>query len=245
MPFNIRTTLSSPSDGEFVLSAFDAALPHLASIGSCEQWGSDPLSANPERCARVHAWITASESYRRTGSGEPVRAFIAEARLPSLSPSLFDKELETRTDGEGREWISVAAAVVKEGYFPAYVAEQPQFEELVKEEREKDGSVYLEAMISDFRTGELRKGSGVAMLVAVKSYAATRKARVLFVDCWAGNDGKLVRLVLLPFLSFRGEVRKGGKRELTEVGSMRRWASCGLVSLRFRGRRRRLGQECS
>lgn len=212
MSFNIRTTLSSPSDGEFVLAAFDAALPHLAAIGSREQWGSDPLSANPERCARVHAWITASEAYRRTGSGDPVRAFIAEARLPSPAPSLFNKELQTRTDGEGREWVSVGAAVVKEGYFPAYVAEWPQFEELIKEEREKGGSMYLEAMISDFRTGELRKGSGAAMLVAVKSYAATRKAKVLFVDCWAGNDGKLVGLVLPPFLSLRGEVRKARKR---------------------------------
>lgn len=40
--FHAREAESAAGDGEFIVVAFDSALPYLASIGSHEQWGLTP-----------------------------------------------------------------------------------------------------------------------------------------------------------------------------------------------------------
>ncbi|KAI5458846.1 hypothetical protein BGZ63DRAFT_392157 [Mariannaea sp. PMI_226] len=62
------------------------------------------------------------------------------------------------------------------------------------EKADADGDAfYLEVLISDFRTGSARKGAGAALVKKIKDYSVSRGAKVLFVDCWAGNDGNLVK----------------------------------------------------
>ena len=52
---------------------------------------------------------------------------------------------------------------------------------------------YVHLLISDFRTGEWRKGAGAALIAEAKAKAKARGREALYVDCWAGNERRLVR----------------------------------------------------
>ena len=52
---------------------------------------------------------------------------------------------------------------------------------------------YVHLLISDFRTGEWRKGAGAALIAEAKAKAKARGREALYVDCWAGNGRRLVK----------------------------------------------------
>lgn len=103
-------------------------------------------------------------------------------------------ELRYRVDDDsGRRFLAIAAAVVQEGWFPGYV-EGGGLGEYVREAREDEGGwVYLEILVSDFRTGEWRQGGGAALVQRVRAEAVERGFGGVYVDCWAGNKGGLIR----------------------------------------------------
>ncbi len=77
--FHIREVCHNPTDGDFIVAAFDSALPHLASIGSGDQWGSTPFSERAEYRQRMYDSIPLSEASRlNQESSEHGRLFIAE-----------------------------------------------------------------------------------------------------------------------------------------------------------------------
>lgn len=55
--------------------------------------------------------------------------------------------------------------------------------------------VFVEVIISDFNTGERHKGSGTALVNAIKDYAKQEIKTVIYLDAWMGNEGKLGRSV--------------------------------------------------
>jgi hypothetical protein len=190
MPFRIRDAVPSPSntDANFILSAFDSCIPHLATIGSAAQWGTAPLSsARPESAPRLVATIAEAEKYRLSGSGPPVRVLIAEAGpLPG-----------------GGEYLPVGAAKLLGGYLPKYVLEQEHLKGVT--DRLLAGGegefMYLETLVTDFseKTREYRRGAGAALVEYSREWVAKELGMgVIFVDCYAGNDGKLVRYVISP-----------------------------------------------
>ncbi|KAL2127801.1 hypothetical protein VTI74DRAFT_10152 [Chaetomium olivicolor] len=185
MPFRIRDALPSPSntDAKFITSAFDSCLPHLASIGSARQWGTTPLSSSrPHFLTRHVTAIADAEKYRLSGSGSPVRVLIAEALLP---PS-------------GEEFIPVGAATLRGGYFPQYVLDQKHLQDITSRALagEEGKFMFLEILVTDFSesTKAYRKGAGAALVEYAREWAGRELGMgVMYVDCWAGNEGKLVR----------------------------------------------------
>ena len=57
----------------------------------------------------------------------------------------------------------------------------------------KDGFLYLEVMVTDYRADPYRRGAGAALIQAAKEYGKSRGMGILYVDAWAGNEKKLVR----------------------------------------------------
>ncbi len=205
MPFLIRDALPAPSnaDANFITAAFDSCIPHLAAIGSATQWGTVPLSSTrPGFLDRHIAAIADAERYRLAGAGAgsppPVRVLIAEALVPPPPAS---------AGGEGGvEWgpsqetvlVPVGAATLRGGYLPGYVREQEHLREITGRllSGEEGGYMFLEILVTAFSeaTRGYRKGAGAALVKFAREWAETELGMgAMYVDCWAGNEGKLVR----------------------------------------------------
>lgn len=189
--FHIREICHSPTDGDFILSAFDSALPHLASVGSGGQWGTTPFSEIPERRQRAYDSIVLSEASRlneegRAGDG---RLFIAEVEMDHGSNL---QGLSVRNDDRGKRFLSVAACGVRDKYWPEHLKAHENTKAIF-EKANAQGACYLDILISDFRTGTARKGAGAALIHRAKDYSVSRGLKVLYLDCWSGNGGNLVK----------------------------------------------------
>ncbi|KAK8140479.1 hypothetical protein PG984_000545 [Apiospora sp. TS-2023a] len=206
-PFHMRDAGLLSNDTEFLVAAFDSTLPYLQSIGGGEMWGPTPFSEKDGFVAETQESITQSESYRRTGTGDKVRVFIAEVEIGGVDE---DKEvtsgtvtgtgsLRTRVGADdGRVWLAVAAACVREGWAPEYVRSQAHLR-LPKEEEGKEGTTgdsgfaYLEVMVADHRTGRHHRGAGAALLQLLTQHYREKGSGTMYVDAWAGNGRKLVK----------------------------------------------------
>jgi GNAT superfamily N-acetyltransferase len=189
--FHIRDAAPSPSntDAHFITAAFDSCIPHLSTIGSATQWGTTPLSAaRPGFTTRYITSIAEAEKSRlasyQPDSGVPVvRVLIAEAALP---------------DGAGS--IPVGAATLRAGYLPKYVLDQKHLEGVTKKlmAGEEGPFMFLEVLVTDFSeaTKPYRKGAGAALVEYAREWVRGLGMGAMYVDCWAGNEGKLVRYVL-------------------------------------------------
>lgn len=169
MPLTIRP--ATPADLDLVISSFNSTLPFLASVGSQSQWGTTPFSERPDFQTKITDTLAAAETYRTSATGPGVWAYVAESV-------------------EGDDVLPVGAVTVKDAWFPEYIAPQPQFEGEVKGAR---NFLYLHVLVTNFEAGEeRRKGAGATLVQKVKELAAELGREVVYVDCWAGNDGKLV-----------------------------------------------------
>ena len=193
MPFRIRDALSNPSntDAAFITSAFDSCIPHLATIGSATQWGTTPLSARPDFLGRHATAIADAERYRLTGSGPAVRVLIAEALVPPPAGAGAGGE-------ESQAVVPVGAATLRGGYLPQYVQNQENLKEITGRilSGEEGEFMFLEILVTDFSeaTKEYRKGAGAALVKFAREWAEKELGLgVMYVDCWAGNEGKLIR----------------------------------------------------
>ncbi|KEY73167.1 hypothetical protein S7711_04133 [Stachybotrys chartarum IBT 7711] len=189
--FHIREVCHNPRDGDFILAAFDSALPHLASVGSGGQWGSTPFSERTEARQRAYDSISVSEASRLNQEGsEHGKLFIAEVEMNHDSDL---QGLSFRTDDHGKRFLSVGAAFVRERWWPGYVKAHDSTKSIVENANANGVPYYVEILISDFRTGAARKGAGAVLLQEMKAYSISRGAKALYLDCWAGNDGNLVK----------------------------------------------------
>ncbi|KAL5348132.1 hypothetical protein ACLOAV_006612 [Pseudogymnoascus australis] len=161
-PFTIRTH-PLPTDPPFILSAFDSALPHLAATGSAAQWGTEPRSTNPKFISRINDLVSAAATASPLSDASSSSAvFVAEVPLP-LDAADAEVSALARTDAAtGQKWLPVAA--VTERAFPAYVSQRPHLEEKVQSIVKGGDFIYLSVMVSDFRTGAVRRGAGAALV---------------------------------------------------------------------------------
>lgn len=180
--FHIRTS-ALPEDATFILEAFDSTLPHLASTGSGEQWGSEPRSKQEVFVKRIQKEVEKA----RSGASDNDVVFVAE--VPTDEP--MAESTTVRREGGSQQMLKVAAAIVQ-GEFPSYVAERQNLEASVRTAVERADYLYLSVMISDFRAGALRKGAGAVLAQRVKQYAMEKGKAAVYCDCWAGNGEKLV-----------------------------------------------------
>ncbi|UNI14170.1 hypothetical protein JDV02_000829 [Purpureocillium takamizusanense] len=173
--FRVRHARSSGDDAQFIVGAFDSTIPYLASIGAGGMWGEEPFSAKDGFEAETIESIQKSER-----DDEPLRVFIAEVDVGAAAAP----------QGTAQPPVRVGSAMIREDSLPSYITEREEMKPEVDGARD---FLFLEVVISDYRTGSLHKGAGAALIEAIKSYGRDRNKRTLYVDCWAGNDAKLSR----------------------------------------------------
>lgn len=185
MSSNIRQAGFSPSDGAFILSAFDTSIAHLAASGNTGQWGTQPFSEKEGFSQSVHDDIATSKRYTETKEGEALRIFIYEIKSNGEGVGL------KRVDGEV-EWLSVAAVSIRDDDFAAHLKKLPELQQILQAETKK-GFIFIDVLISDHRIGSRRKGSGLALLNHVKDLAAKEGKPTIFMDCYRGGSGRLIQ----------------------------------------------------
>ncbi|KAK1996695.1 acetyltransferase [Colletotrichum falcatum] len=197
----IREAGTIPHDDAYIVDVFDSTLPYLEAIGSGEMWGARPFSDKEGFREATAADVRASERYQATGEGEALRIFIADAEADQSSSAAAPMPSGGDDDAAGlRYWIaedgarmlSVGAAFVRDDWLPGHVKSQFHVEAVGAEMEGREGFVYLDVLITDFRTGRHRKGAGEALVKRAKDYGLERGAKTLYLDAWAGNGRKLV-----------------------------------------------------
>lgn len=169
------------TDLEFVLHAFDSALPYLASIGSEEQWGSIPFSSQPQRVKSFGEYISRSSCIHET---ESVAQAISVPPGDWKQMSLF----EIRASGTP-EWRRAAAMGISLDV-PEYVTSGL----LSADARDKADFVYLNYLIADRRAGSHARNTAHRLVHEHAVREAKRIGKsIIYVDCWNGNGDGLVK----------------------------------------------------
>jgi hypothetical protein len=81
----------------------------------------------------------------------------------------------------------LVAGIVLDSKAPAYV------HSVLPEQDESDPFVYLAYLMSNRHAGEERKGAAAALMAFAKDQVHSVGLKRICVDCWRGNDRKLVR----------------------------------------------------
>ncbi|KAK5628946.1 hypothetical protein RRF57_004661 [Xylaria bambusicola] len=190
--FHMRGINESLGDGQFMIDAYDASLPHLASIGSGKQWGSTPFAGRSDQEEKIKVFRQA-EHYQLTGEGPPVQIFIVEAEIPFSATDELPSSVKVREDADGKNLLPVGTMMLSQGLYPHYMATLFN-QDPVK--RELDGTqhyIYLEGLITDFRAGAWRKGAGAALIECARQFCREKGKKILYADAYSGNDRRLVK----------------------------------------------------
>lgn len=197
-PFSIRDADASLNDAQFIIDAFDSTIPHLVATGNSEQWGTEPLSKKEGVVQRIHDAVAKSDTFGKTGTGEPIRVFIAEVEDDQVSSgSSADNNLARRVDENGKTFLSVGLVWILEEQFVDYLKETDSLKDHVGPASEKGNFVFLKYLVADHRVGDQRRGAGAALLGKVKEYALEKGWKTIWIDCWDGGNGQLVQYVTL------------------------------------------------
>jgi hypothetical protein len=165
--FRIRNASSISQDSQFINAAWDSTLPYLASIGAGEMWGSQPFSEREGHRQEIIDVIQKSEEKSKDDSR---RWLIAELE-----------------DGS-----AIGAAMIRDA-LPYYLLEREE----LKDKTEKSNSLlFIEVLIADHRSQPRYKGSGAALVEAIKHRALQTGKDAVYLDVWAGNERKLNRQVM-------------------------------------------------
>lgn len=152
------------SDHELLVDFQDSQISWLTTMGSAGQWGTKPIrQANAAASERTRSWVERSE-HNAQWSSDWCRAFVAEAS--NSTP---------------------VAGLVLESKAPAYV------HSVLPEQDATDPFVYMAYLLSNRNAGEHSKGSGAALIAFAKDQTRAVDVKRLCVDCWRGNDRKLVK----------------------------------------------------
>ncbi|KAI1162986.1 acetyltransferase [Nemania serpens] len=190
--FHVRGLYEGPEDGQFMIDAFDASLVQLAAIGSGGQWGSEPFSARSNAGDRIKVFEQAKQ-YQTTGEGDPIRLFIVEVEIPASATTDLPDSVRIRTGEAGEKFLAVGYVMLSEGICPPYMRQLFDKDTIRKELDGTKDYIYLEALITDFRTGAWRKGAGAALIEHARQFCRERGKSIIYLDSYAGNDRKLVK----------------------------------------------------
>ncbi|OBT71904.1 hypothetical protein VF21_09199 [Pseudogymnoascus sp. 05NY08] len=160
----IRPATIAASDHDLLVDFQESQIAWLSTVGSADQWGTASVrEANPGVTAKARSWIERSEQNASWGS-EWCRASIAESSTG----------------------VPVAGLVL-DSKAPAYVSS------VLPEQDEEDPFVYLAYLISNRDAGEERKGAAAALIGFAKEQVRSAGVNRICLDCFRGNDRKLVR----------------------------------------------------
>lgn len=188
-PFHIRDAGLSPTDADFIVSAFDASVAHLVATGNGAHWGPKPFSEREGFFESTQDDVAQSVKYRTTGEGERLRIFIAEVEKSGAG----DDGLARRVDEQGRTCVSVGMLTTREDEFAQHINSHELLSPIAAEAKQDGNFVWIDVIVTDFRVGPQRKGAGAALVEKAKSHARETGKKVIYLDHWTGGTGGLTK----------------------------------------------------
>ncbi|OQE37658.1 hypothetical protein PENCOP_c009G02961 [Penicillium coprophilum] len=164
---DITIVRATVEDAPAVLNLLDAAVKWLVSHDRVGQWGTSPFSENPRRTEQLKEFATTGHGLWLAVKANSDAAPIDENRFSNIPR----KTTEEKTSGS----IVGALAVGDKMPYVTPVSEPEMYVRLLITDRRCAGKGVGKRLLEHAR--ELAKGVGVSLLR---------------VDCYAGDDGKLV-----------------------------------------------------
>jgi len=186
---HIRPASSTSQDGPLILSLTDSQLPHLARIGSAEQWGTASIASNAASQEKYKNLVARSEEPQTWGDNNKDWVDVSILEVEVETENLPDEVrglVTNRSDDEGTCRLPIAAMVLE-------ACSSEYTRPVIPEQDEADPFVYVRFLVSDRRAGGLSKGSGQVLLEHADAVARSLGVGRLVLDGWSGNGGSLVR----------------------------------------------------
>lgn len=171
---NLSVANPEESDLDFILHAFDSALPYLSAIGSEAQWGTVPFTAKQSVPKAFTDYL--EESYRLNTEQTPDKG----GRWQHLV--LYEVKTE---DGSWRRIAAMGISTFFPDYVPLALADEKP--------RKANDYLYLNYLVSDRRTGDLAKGVGAKLVAFAEEQGRALNKTVFYGDCWRGNNDGLMK----------------------------------------------------
>lgn len=184
--FHIRPVSSELDDGLRFLHNVDHSLSWLASIGSGEQWGSQPRSTSEASRTEYRTMVKRSEAgWDKPWELGSQRAYVAEVYVAAADMTSQLEELAVQRQN-GIFSVPVAGMVLQDKAVDYIHSVLP-----IRDEN--DPFVFVKYLLSDRRAGALAKGAGGVLLEHAKAETKRFGLNRICLDCWRGNDRKLVK----------------------------------------------------
>lgn len=151
-----------------VLDLLDTAVKWLVSQNRTGQWGASPFSQNPKRTEQLTEFATTGHGLWlaiRNANDTPVKD---QNQLSTTKPQM--------TNGEPSGFIVGVLAIGEKSHYVAAVSEP---------------ELYVRLLVTDRRCAG--RGIGKRLLDHARNLAHRDKLSLLRVDCYAGDDGKLIQ----------------------------------------------------
>lgn len=179
--FSIRRAELQRSDHDLLVDFWDSQIPWLSGRGSGGQWGTQSVRASrPDAIERVTEWVKRSLDNGEWGI-DWCRAFIAEAES-SINVN------ESSGDQTNPRKVPVAGLVLA-GKSSDYVRS------VLPQQDSAQPFVYLAYLMSNRHAEDLTKGAGAFLIAFARDQVRRLGLNRLCLDCWSGNDRKLVKYV--------------------------------------------------
>ena len=165
-PLTIRPATIAASDHDLLVEFRESQMQWLSTIGSGDQWGDQSIKERTSSASKkARDYVERSERTSAEGwNNDWCRAFVAED--------------ENHTP---------IAGLVLESKSPEYVRN------VLPEQDEDDPFIYVAYLLSNRIVGAQSKGSGAALINFAKNEVLRAGVKRICLDCWNGNDRKLVR----------------------------------------------------
>lgn len=185
--FSIRPATLEAGDDKRVLSYFDSQLQWLETVGSGAQWGSTPRGQEDKYQEKYRRKISQSEACIGKPFGpEWTQTYIMEAEVDLNSLSTELRQLAEGTGDDQRARLPVAALVL-DSKAADYV------HSILPQQDDKDPFVFISYLISDRKATPFNRGAGAALINYANDETIRLGLKRICLDCWRGNDRKLVK----------------------------------------------------
>ncbi|KAK5996659.1 hypothetical protein PT974_01998 [Cladobotryum mycophilum] len=187
-PFVIRSA-TDQSDAAFIVASFDASVQHLSATGNADHWGTQPFSSKPGFLEETGREVAQSEVFRRTGEGERIRVFIAQAEDDDDGPSaatedgLHRRKEEEVGDGQRiKTYIPIGAMTIRDDEFASHINTTDILKPHLQQAKQSS-FVYIDVVLTDFRLApHKRQGAGAALIQRAKEYARERGKKSVYYE---------------------------------------------------------------
>lgn len=185
--FHIRPASTALNDDYLFLNFIDSQLPWLAQQGSEGQWGSTPFSKDEKSIAKYRGKVQRSEVADQKWDLNWVKVYIAEVDA-SNTDVLRDMDIQKSEERHSVNPMRLpVAAMILTGSSADYTRS------VIPAQDENNPFMWVYWLVSDRRVGAASRGSGQALLDYAASMAQDLGLRRLCLDCWNGNNRRLVQ----------------------------------------------------